>query len=217
MFAFNFRAAFMAAAAAALFTAGPLSAATFTISAIDDAINPGDSGVETSSSFGLSFCAINPDSCLTATLAPGLDGRTFDLNNVGDSATFDFLTFTVGDDFNAGLLDTYDVSAQLAFSSPSTSVLDTGGALTFLNLGSFFLVGDLAWDSSPITTGFGNGGLIEVSFQQGTGLLRQLPVTTTATVELVRPEVVPLPAAGWLLIAGIGGLAALKRRQKAVA
>jgi hypothetical protein len=29
------------------------------------------------------------------------------------------------------------------------------------------------------------------------------------------PPAVPLPAAGWMLIAGIGGLVAMKRRQKA--
>ena len=29
------------------------------------------------------------------------------------------------------------------------------------------------------------------------------------------PEVIPLPAAGWLLLGGLGGLAALKRRRKA--
>lgn len=29
------------------------------------------------------------------------------------------------------------------------------------------------------------------------------------------PPVVPLPAAGWMLMAGIGGLAAMKRRRKA--
>ena len=212
----NFRAAALAAAATVFFSAGQLSAATFTVSAFDDAINAGDSGVETSSSFGLSFCLFNPDSCLTAELAPGLDGRTFDLNNVGDTETFDFLTFTVGPDFNASLFDTYDVSAQLAFSSPTASVIDTGGSLTFLNVGSFFLLGNLGWDNSPITTSFGNGGLIEVSFQQGTGLLRKLHVTTTATVELLRPEVVPLPAAGWLLVAGVGGLAAFKRRRKTI-
>ncbi|MEM8579922.1 MAG: VPLPA-CTERM sorting domain-containing protein, partial [Pseudomonadota bacterium] len=28
-------------------------------------------------------------------------------------------------------------------------------------------------------------------------------------------EAVPLPAAGWLLVAGLGGLAAMKRRKKA--
>jgi hypothetical protein len=28
-------------------------------------------------------------------------------------------------------------------------------------------------------------------------------------------NVVPFPAAGWILLAGIGGLAALRRRQKA--
>jgi hypothetical protein len=31
------------------------------------------------------------------------------------------------------------------------------------------------------------------------------------------PSVIPLPAAGWMLLAGIGGLAALRRRQKAIA
>ena len=29
------------------------------------------------------------------------------------------------------------------------------------------------------------------------------------------PNVIPLPAAGWLLIAGLGGLAAVKRRKRA--
>ncbi|WP_243641955.1 VPLPA-CTERM sorting domain-containing protein [Rhodovulum steppense] len=37
------------------------------------------------------------------------------------------------------------------------------------------------------------------------------------TVAYDTPEVVPLPAAGWLLLGGLGGLAALKRRRKAVA
>ena len=31
------------------------------------------------------------------------------------------------------------------------------------------------------------------------------------------PEVVPLPAAGWMLLAGLGGLAAIRRRQRAQA
>ena len=34
------------------------------------------------------------------------------------------------------------------------------------------------------------------------------------TVETVDPSVVPLPAAGWALLAGVGALAAVKRRRK---
>jgi hypothetical protein len=33
------------------------------------------------------------------------------------------------------------------------------------------------------------------------------------TMDLITPTVVPVPAAGWLIIAGLGSLAALRRRR----
>jgi hypothetical protein len=34
------------------------------------------------------------------------------------------------------------------------------------------------------------------------------------SIEVGHPEVIPLPAAGWLLLGGFAGLAALKRRRR---
>jgi hypothetical protein len=42
--------------------------------------------------------------------------------------------------------------------------------------------------------------------------LKKISVTYTPPPP---PNVVPLPAAGWMLLAGLGGIAAMKRRRKA--
>ena len=50
-----------------------------------------------------------------------------------------------------------------------------------------------------------------------TGLLNnggQVPDLSHMTVAVWDGEVIPLPAAGWLLLGGLGGLAAMKRRRK---
>jgi hypothetical protein len=49
-----------------------------------------------------------------------------------------------------------------------------------------------------------------ITFEQGTS---QLVFSAVFENEHVPP--IPLPAAGWMLITGIGGLVAMKRRQKA--
>jgi hypothetical protein len=68
------------------------------------------------------------------------------------------------------------------------------------------------------------GGNLSGTFNMSafTGLIGngdQTPALSNATLFKregdTPPPVVPLPAAGWLLIAGIGGLAALKRKKRA--
>lgn len=68
------------------------------------------------------------------------------------------------------------------------------------------------------------GGNLTGSFNMSafTGLIgngNQTPALSNATLFKregdTPPPVIPLPAAGWLLIAGVGGLAALKRKKRA--
>ncbi len=71
----------------------------------------------------------------------------------------------------------------------------------------------LRWtDGVPTTLDFGNGGKAIVDFAGGVALFEGREVTTKASVKLDVAEI-PLPAAGWLLLAGIGGLAAMRRRK----
>lgn len=63
---------------------------------------------------------------------------------------------------------------------------------------------------STASVGLNVLGLTDVD----TGNLGTVSWVNDAPVDPGGPAVVPLPAAGWLLIAGLGGLASLKRRRK---
>lgn len=155
---------------------------------------------------------------ITASLAPGLDGTSFLLDE-GDSMSFDFLQFR-GRGTGAA---TYDVFATLAFSTPSLSV--TGGATGFAGLfvGSI-VAGVLTWNDLPQTITLADGTEFTVGFEGGLTILNGRRVTTGASVALtsgpngdpaggVPP--IPLPAGVVLLLTGLGGLAAMRLRRKA--
>lgn len=153
-----------------------------------------------------------PDaSCVGVELATDLETETFDLVNVGDSHTFDFLTFT---SYGVGFYDEFDITATLAFDVPTVSdTVGNGDGGIFFSLGGFVVGGTLDWSNLPTMVAFGNGGLLGIDFEGGTGLFLHSPVTTTATVTLLAAPI-PLPASGFLLLAGLGGVFGLRRRKK---
>ncbi|MCE6950280.1 VPLPA-CTERM sorting domain-containing protein [Cereibacter sphaeroides] len=148
---------------------------------------------------------------VTASLASGLTtGSTYEIGT-GDTATFDFLTFT-GRGQGLGW-EGYAVNAVLAFSSPFLHVSGTG-LFTTTALG-VFRNGDLIWDTiAPVTI---NGSQFRISFDSGTGMFAKGQRTMGTTASITGVNVVPLPATGLLLVAGLGGLALLRRRRQVAA
>ena len=131
---FSYKSVIIAAAIALGATSA--QAITFTV----DAANSSVQLTETGSGFlcGLTNCGVSAD------LAAGLGGTTFDLDNAGDSSTFDFLTFT-GDGFG---LTTFDITATLSFDPPNISTTSGGSGGALLFFGSI-VGGVLEWDEVP--------------------------------------------------------------------
>lgn len=141
----------------------------------------------------------------TAVLASALtNGDTYTVGT-GDSIAFDFLTLTGK---GTGLAN-YAVTAVLAFSSPYLRVATTGNLLTATAVGRF-IGGRLTWDAAEPATTIG-GSTVKISFASGEGLFDDgtRKITTTATITGI--SIVPLPATGLLLAAGLGGLGLFRR------
>lgn len=155
---------------------------------------------------GLTGCGVS------AELATGLGDTTFDLNNAGESNTFDFLTFS-GTGTGVAV---YDIVATLAFSPPTLSVTSGGSGGAILFFGS--IVGAvLTWDEVPALIVLDDGNEVSVDFQGGLGLFLGHSVTTSASVTLEKVAPVPLPASALMLLLGLGGLAGVSRFKKKAA
>ncbi len=191
------------AVALATFIAAPSAyATTFTVDMANSSVALTDSG----SGFicSLTSCGID------AQLASGLSGTTFDLDNPGDTETFDFLTFSGTGTGTA----TYDVEATLAFDPPSASVT-SGGSGNVLLLSGNIVAGLLTWNDVPATLFLADGSEVLVDFEGGVGIFLGSSTTTTASVTLESvPAPIPLPASGVLLLAGLGGLSLMRRKRR---
>jgi len=119
------------------------------------------------------------------------------------------------------------ISVAFDFSSPLTSGTLSGSTVGKVDWciwkACAIQYGKLDWDD-PLHLTFGPGGTGELSVSLSDaifnkGLFGTKPgehwgakVYATVTYKV---EPIPLPAAGWMLLAGVGGLAAMKRRRKA--
>lgn len=201
-----FRKAITAAVLAMTVTLGAVAAqaATFTI-------DPGNVTVS-----GTDFCF--PGDC---TLQGAVTGGSFDLNNVGDSASlsdlfdWDIVLSGFGKKFTSGI-GVYNVAVDLAFSAPTPAIVSANGAAGFVTLMGQVSAGVLTWANATGTVSFGTDSYV-LNYTLWDVVTGGFGTSTTsgATFALAQaPSAVPLPASALLLLGSLGGLGVLRRRRK---
>ena len=127
----------------------------------------------------------------------------------GDAWTFDFIDWST----NGTGAGTFDVSATLAFDPPSGTSVGGSGNGGFVTLAGLLTGGVLIWNDMPKAFSVGPS-TFTANFEGGVDVFAG-SATTTATVTGV--NVIPLPAAGWLLLGGLGALGFAARRKRKMA
>lgn len=135
----------------------------------------------------------------------------------GQSETFDFVTFYVSKGF--GFDTDARVEAQLAFVTPDSDPVGTGGTGNYLRLGGIFtpglVAGSLIWDNPVQQITLANGSKFTVAFSNLHGVTFGDNATSTVTVTV--DSIVPEPASWALMIGGFGMAGATLRRRRALA
>lgn len=142
---------------------------------------------------------------------------------------------TIGEFINSGVLNggstSLDLTGSFAGLTNSKGNIDASPATAtttfylFQALGGGFTAGaiDIAHDDGVLVLGAGGTpgptSLVDTSISFGGGALSFLYVSTNSDPSIFRVDSeissVPLPAAGWMLLAGLGALGAAARRRKA--
>lgn len=187
------------AAVAALLVSGAASAATFTIDAGDINVSGGD------------FCF--PGNCI---LDGAIAGGSFDLSNVGDTASLNDLfdwNVILSNNWASGA-GAYSVNATLNFSSPSAASTSGAGYAGFVTLLGSISAGALHWTSGTGSVSFDEGYVLGYSFHDALELGFGTGATTGASFTLTEaPAPIPLPASALLLVAGVGALGAVRAKR----
>jgi hypothetical protein len=198
--------------------------------------NPAASFLDTTGTDSLTAIAINTEQ----PPAPRLNQNLLGLGvNIGDCIFF------CVDDGDSSWKGTSDVNQLDNIGDDEGIVFDMGGmywatsiTLSLLSADDAFTIwgtndasvtgctaGGLACLTAPSTqlaagSGDGIAGIKTIGLS---GAYRYFVVTTTGgsgdgyRVKALQAAAIPLPAAGWLLLAGLGGLLAIERRRKAAA
>jgi hypothetical protein len=144
-------------------------------------------------------------------LNPSLVTTAFTLTEGGPAQELHFFDLTV-----SGIgLGVYSIEASLDFLPPGGGI-STGGEGGF---GTFFgkvSGGTLSWDDPIETVFFGPGdtGVYMIELEQGVAIGTGNSESVSAYVSL-QAAPVPLPASVLFLLAGVGGLGAMKLRKRA--
>lgn len=164
------------------------------------------------------------DPGLVVSADPMSGAGNFDLD-VGESITFGlFDIWTVEGEVNPDDEVPQSIFVDFSLTTPVVNGTIGGDSVGERILFGVFQGGSLSW-GSPLSLLFGNGGQLDLAlsnesfnwgfFGTNPGENRGATVELTATYVSESVAAVPLPAAGFLLLAGLGGLAASRRRQKA--
>lgn len=143
--------------------------------------------------------------------------------NEGDGLSFGGMSINYGPGPYCGSgCDAVD-PANPIFAGAGTSFGGTSFSHATISGGDSLIEDSSSGDSLLSQMAVGNGflmmgGMTTVNFHSGTDpaqLRANILAYAAAGGVAVNPAAVPLPAAGWMLIAGMGGLAAMRRRKAA--
>lgn len=149
---------------------------------------------------------------LSASFSAGVDGAEWTPTSATDSWSIgNFIDWDAAGGFGGAI---YNVAVTLAFSSPDPASTSASGAAGYASFFGVISGGFLSWE--PIQSlAFAQGSTLDVALEGGVALGYGTSVSTgvTFTGNTIAP--IPLPATGFLLLAGLAGLGAARKRKKA--